>query len=433
MRGISGLLDVSLFDGWLPAAVYALALGLFLYLAIRRPTKRWLLTILAALAVAAIIQTLTVLVIDHWLLPFGVPFEFRVWFWIGLGVGTGCIALANLWNSRWWRKVLALVAAVFIILAATLAVNEVYGQYPTLRDAFGLRTYPELPAALIAAASEEEHPSIEEWTAPADLPTKGAVYSVEIPASTSGFPARHAAVYLPPAALTASAPALPVLLALAGQPGEPSNVFASGQLDTILDRFSAEHGGLAPIVIAPDQLGTQHDNPMCVDGPLGNSLSYLAVDVRQWIVESLPVRTDRLSWTIAGFSQGGTCALQLGTAQSEIFGSFIDVSGEVGPTLGDEETTVMLGFEGSRSRFAAAQPLNYLKGMTLEDTRAVLAVGELDPTFGPEMARVRTAVTEAGVQVDSLVSPGTGHDWATARFGFERGIELLADRMGLGQ
>ncbi len=42
-----------------------------------------------------------------------------------------------------------------------------------------------------------------------------------------------------------------------------------------LDRLAAAHHGLAPIVVMPDQLGEATRNPMCVDGPLGDSRTYL--------------------------------------------------------------------------------------------------------------------------------------------------------------
>jgi len=54
-----------------------------------------------------------------------------------------------------------------------------------------------------------------------DLAAAGVVSTVVIPGSVSGFAARPAWVYLPPAALVRNPPALPVLVLLHGQPGSP--------------------------------------------------------------------------------------------------------------------------------------------------------------------------------------------------------------------
>ena len=50
-------------------------------------------------------------------------------------------------------------------------------------------------------------------------------------------------------------PALPVVLMLSGQPGSPGRVFQAGGIQTMMDGYAKTHDGLAPIVIAADQLG----------------------------------------------------------------------------------------------------------------------------------------------------------------------------------
>ncbi len=117
-----------------------------------------------------------------------------------------------------------------------------------------------------------------------------------------------------------------------------------------LDRIAARHHGLAPIVVMPDQLEAASNNPMCLDGPLGNSATYLTQDVPKWVRANLHAATRASDWAIAGFSQGGTCALQLGATFPDRFGSWIDVSGQRGPTLGDEGDTIKRGFRATERR-----------------------------------------------------------------------------------
>ncbi len=98
-----------------------------------------------------------------------------------------------------------------------------------------------------------------------------------------------------------------------------------------MDALATIDRGLAPIVVVPDQLGPRSANPMCVDGKLGNSRTYLTRDVPAWITSHLKVQTAAAAWTIGGFSQGGTCAIQLGAGDPSRFGNLIDVSGEGRP------------------------------------------------------------------------------------------------------
>lgn len=421
------MLDTSLVDGWLPVLVLGAAAAAALSQLVRRPSRPFLRALGIAVGVALLVQATLVLVVDTLIVPFGIPLEYRTWWWIFAGLLGLAIAVPGFVRTRRWRKVVAGAAVPLSVLAAGLGVNLTYGQYPTLRDALGLTSYPELPAALMRGSDLP----LAEWTPPADLPAAGSVYSVAIPAIVSGFPARDAVVYLPPAALVDTPPRLPVLLAMAGQPGAPTDVFTSGQLAAIADRWAADRAGVAPVIVVPDQLGTAADNPMCVDGALGNSRTYLERDVRDWVLRSLPVSAERTAWVVAGFSQGGTCALQLATGSPELFGAFADIAGDEGPTLGTPERTLADGFGGDEAAYRAAQPLEYLNGATLDDTAALLVVGELDPVMGPQLRRVQAALEAAGVPTTWLTSPGTGHDWATARAGFAAALELFGERMGI--
>ena len=56
---------------------------------------------------------------------------------------------------------------------------------------------------------------------------------------------------------------------------------------------------------------------MCVDGPLGYSATYLTVDVPGVDpIAHLHGQAARRAWAIGGFSQGGTCSLQLAARAS---------------------------------------------------------------------------------------------------------------------
>ena len=273
------------------------------------------------------------------------------------------------------------------------------------------------------------------WTAPADLPTQGRLLRVTIPATRSHFVARQALLYLPPAALTADPPALPVDVLLSGQSrgAGPEDVQTGGAIEQTMDALATVDRGLAPIVVVPDQLGPRSANPMCVDGALGNSRTYLTEDVPAWVTSHLRVQTAASAWTIGGFSQGGTCAIQLGAGDPSRFGNLIDVSGEDGPTLGSERKTIDEGFGGNRAAWAAAQPAALLRaGAPFRGSNAFFAAGALDTTYGPVMPVMAGRARAAGMHVATWVVPGGRHSWVTARAALAAGLDWLQPRVGLG-
>lgn len=273
------------------------------------------------------------------------------------------------------------------------------------------------------------------WTAPSDLPATGRLLRVTIPATRSHFAARQALLYLPPAALTADPPALPVDVLLSGQSrgAGPDDVQTGGQIERTMDALATLDRGLAPVVVVPDQLGPQSANPMCVDGKLGNSRTYLTQDVPAWVTSHLRVQTAASAWTIGGFSQGGTCAIQLGAGDPARFGNLIDVSGEDGPSLGSVTKTITEGFAGNRAAWEAAQPAALLRaGAPFRDSNAFFAAGALDTTYGPVMPVMAERARAAGMHVATWVVPGGRHSWVTARAALAAGLDWLQPRVGLG-
>jgi S-formylglutathione hydrolase FrmB len=310
-------------------------------------------------------------------------------------------------------RVVAVLALPLVLLTAAAGVNSDFGQFPTLRTALGIPVFGAL----------DTKPTIG---------THGTVGTVIIPPTLSGFHARPALVYLPPAAIQVHPPVLPVVEMLSGQPGSPQDVFTAGHLASILDGWAAKHGGTAPIVVVPDQLGAPEQNPMCVDSALGNSATYLTVDVPTWVRAHFRVASAPAGWAIAGFSQGGTCAAQLGAGHPELYGTLFDISGELAPKAGTPEQSVQAAFGGSQAVYAAAAPAAILAAHApYRSLRAILAVGGNDARYLPWTHTLADAATAAGVSTTIIISPGTSHDWPTVRYAWSTAMPLLARALGL--
>ncbi|MDJ0378023.1 alpha/beta hydrolase-fold protein [Cryobacterium sp. PH31-L1] len=422
-------LDVNLIDAPLLAALYG-ATGLALLLVLLGPTgvRRAVLTVIGAVVGAAAGWVLAWLVSDVWD-PWGVSLSIATRLWTAALGASVAIVLLNLRDQARWRRVLAICALPLCLLSAAAGINANVGQFPTLRVALGLASFPQLDQALAAARSDTPAAAT---AGAASSAGDGIVGTVTIPATVSGFAARPALVYLPPAAMGTNPPALPVVEMLSGQPGSPSDVFTAGGLASILDRYAQAHSGLAPIVVVPDQLGAPDNNPMCVDSKLGNAASYLTVDVPTWIRAHLHVVAQPLGWTIAGFSQGGTCSIQLGAAHPQLYGTILDISGELVPSNGSEAHTVAAGFDGSAASYAAAAPSAILAAHApYADLAAIFVVGDGDLRFLPGVHAIADAAHRAGVDSRLFESSGTAHDWHTVDYAWTTALPLIAARTGL--
>lgn len=429
------LLDLRLQTGPLPVIVFCLSAVALLVLGTRRPVRRWLPTqLLGALVGAGVGLVLAWLVSDVWN-SFGVALTPITRLWFALGVGGIGFAIAGLWRARVWRVVVGGASVLLFAFAGAIGVNVDVAEFPTLGSALGVDTIHKLalPLSKPTPMINTVESLAQSWHAPADLPKAGTLGSVTIPATVSHFAARSALVYLPPAALVNNPPRLPVLEMLSGQPGQPSNLITSGALATILDQFASAHAGLAPIVVIPDQLGAPQLNPMCLDSPLGNSATYLTVDVPTWINQHLHVLSGRAAWAIGGFSQGGTCAIQLGAKYRALYGSIFDIAGQLAPFRGSVASTIATGFGGSAAAYAAAVPTALLAaGAPYADTLGVFFVGQNDARYGAVSVVISNAARAAGMTVHFEQSPGTAHDWHTVQYALRQGIPLLAIHWGLG-
>ena len=202
----------------------------------------------------------------------------------------------------------------------------------------------------------------------------------------------------------------------------------AGRLAEVVDRFAAAHHGLAPVVIVPDATGSSFGNTLCLDSRLGAVETYLATDVPAWAAVNLQVDNRRLA--IGGFSFGGTCAVQLAVRRPDVYLSFLDVSGQVEPTLGDHARTVRAAFGGDEAAFRRVNPLDELRGARFPHSAGVLAVGRDDAEYRPQAELMAAATRAAGMSVAVDVRPG-GHSWSLAAEALGRALPWLAGRAGL--
>jgi S-formylglutathione hydrolase FrmB len=427
------LTALDIVEGPVPTAAALLAIPAGVFLLARRWRRGALVPLLAALLAVG-----TAWAAGQWATASGLsthPLPLAVLAWIAAAACALLLAGAGLRGGRWPRRVLAPVAAILVLAAAALQVNAYYSFYRTLGDVTGAST------ADIAPLTESSHPGhaasnpplpLARWAPPPDMPEHGRVTSAHILGTVSGFTARRAYIYLPPAHSVPRHPVLPVLVLISGQPGSPSDWLTAGRLQTVLDDFAAAHRGLAPITVVVDANGTATANTMCMDSRIARADTYLATDVPAWIAANLDATTDHEHWAIGGFSFGGTCAIQMATLHPGTYSNALDFSGEAEPALGPTRAaTIQESFAGDTAAFDARTPLHQLKKRHYHHSWAYFAAGAEDSEFTACMHRVATAASHAGMTVQAESIPAVGHSWRVASASLGPALDWLSSRLAL--
>lgn len=429
-------METSLITGTVRVLLFAIGVvGLLVLLAHRG--RRWWLRWVPTAVVGGLVAALAVMfAVNQLWRPFPDVLPTVIVVWTGLIVTAVILGLALVPRTRWPGRVLALVAVLAVVISGAAQVNQHFGAYPTVRAALGKPVNGQVafsavpgPTSQVLAPSAAA-PVGAAWTPPTGMAANGVVTTARIPGSTSGFAARSAWIYLPPAYLVTPRPLLPVLVLVAGQPGTPRDWFDGGRLAAVMDRFAQAHRGLTPVVVVADSLGSQLAQPLCVDSRAGNSFSYLTVDVPRWVRSTLQVDENPRNWAVGGMSSGGTCALQLAVNAPAVYPTFIDISGQVEPTLGSRAQTVRTLFDGNEAAFTRVNPLDVLATTRFPDSAGTIVAGRDDATYRPQAQTVVAAATKAGMAIRYLELPG-GHSWAVWGAGLEQSLPWLATRLGL--
>lgn len=394
IKAISGLPLTDPVDGGIFIALLLLGAGLVLWGLKKRDV--------VSLGLALPVVGAAYLLLKHWDVPLHL-------FLAGLVPVTALISLAH----HAGRRVLMATVAVFTSLAVAGLANMEYQSYPTVASLD--------PSPVTQTISYDQLASYNGREA-------GAIVTVDLPGTTSGFAARQAIAYLPPAYFAGKD--LPVIVLLHGNPGGPEQWFGSGEAAQTANTFQQANGGVSPIVVAVDATGSETANPICVDSSMGNVMTYLSADVPAGIKQAFHVDGDQSHWTVGGLSYGGTCTLQILTNHPEVYGSGIDLSGEAEPTIGKHQDTVAKFFAGSEDAYQAVNPAHLLTTRTYPATEVVFIAGQQDSLATAALSGLSDAARRAGMATYYGTRPG-GHSFEVWRPGLREAFAWAARRGGL--
>lgn len=391
----AAVLRTPIIEGVVPLSVYCLAVVSLLFVVLRRPSRRSLLVAVLGAGGGVLVAVGVWWVCIRWLNLFGTGLSRPIYVWFGATLAAMGISAAGLMRRGAALKVTAGISLIASLLAGTLAINAVFGLNRTVGNLFGIveENALPLPATAPATASPAASALWQSWTPPSDMPQKGRISTVSVPNSASGFAARSAGLYLPPAALVADAPRLPVVLMLMGHPGNPDPT----PIAEVLDAYAANHHGLAPIVLVADQVGVAVRDTGCVDSRQDRVRTYLTQDVVPWMRTHLNVLPDPRSWVVAGYSNGGQCAISLATQYPDVFGTSISVSGEEYPGSENPTDTLKRLFDGNAKRYEAAKPLVMMTQGRHDSTTAIFTAAKDDPHYLDVARRFAAGAKQAGM------------------------------------
>jgi enterochelin esterase-like enzyme len=426
------LLDLQIIGGVVPWVLTLTSLALLIALLIRTPTKGWVIGSAIAIVVGVAVAA-GIFIWANATLYFEIPLPSSVLAWTAAAFAGVGLAIVCLWRGRWWQRIIAVGAIAAFALTGTVQVNAAFGIDPTVADLLGVTV--NNPIALPNGHRLTPHAAggalYARWHAPSGMPPQGQTGTVSIPGTVSHFHARLAGLYLPPAALAPNAPALPLMIMMMGYPGVPS----IRPTADVVASFAATHHGLAPIVVVADQVGTNGD-PGCTNGGRGNAEQYITTDVLDWARTHLNIIQNPRYWTIAGYSNGATCAVKIAAQYPKVFRSVLAVSPELFIGTHYRGTMIHHVFHGNVAAWQAAKPTvilakhahqrHYYRGLY-----TIITTGALDTRYGLQTRELAAAAKRAGMFVTLQVLPGVTHVGANVAYGLSTGIGLLYPRWGL--
>jgi S-formylglutathione hydrolase FrmB len=437
---------LSLLHGWFPAAVQVIALLVALS-AIGWRRRRWRSwALLLALSVAGGVTALS-----HWYITSigvaGDPAPASLWLWIAMSGLAAAVLLLGWPGARWWRHGLAILSVPLCVLCVTLALNGWVGYFPTVLAAWNQLTSGPLPDQI-------DRLRVTEMQLAGTKPTKGVVVPVAISADASHFTHRQELVYLPPAWFgTNPPPRLPTIMMVSSAFNTPADwLRAGGAFDTI-DDFAAHHHGFAPVLVFVDPTGAFDNDTECVNGSRGNAADHLTKDVAPFVVSNFGVSADRANWGVAGWSMGGTCAVDLTVMHPDMFSAFVDIAGDRSPNVGTKDQTIARLFGGNAAAWAAFDPVTVITrhdrytgvsgwfdvpasstAQNLAQAANPALASSTDPSANPEgqdaAAKALCDVASANGITCAVVTQSGKHDWPFAAQAFAASLPWLAATLG---
>lgn len=433
---------ISLMHGWVPIAVQLVA-AVTLGLATGWRSRRWRMVWLPAATSLGVIAALGA----HRCIGARAPQALYVW--IGLFAMAMAVAILGWRGARWWRRGLSMLAVPLCLLWSLLVLNQWVGYFQTVQSAWNQFAAVPLP-------DQTDKATLTTLAANGAKPAHGSLVSVQVPDDASRFQHREELVYLPPAWFASyPPPQLPTVMMIGGMINTPADWVRAGNAVDTVDAFAAAHGGNAPVLVFVDPGGSFDNDTECVNGTRGNAADHLTKDVVPYMISNFGVSPDPSRWGVAGWSMGGTCAVDLTVMHPNLFSAFVDIEGDLTPNTGTKDETVANLFGGDAAAWARFDPTTVIErhgrytgvsgwfaissgGLpaphrdgTSVDASAMALAGRAAADPGNQAAAAAALCALGRTHgIDCAVVAQTGkHDWPTAGAAFAAALPWLTGQL----
>lgn len=404
--------------GWAPLSVQIIAAVSSGYVLLRRRPPCKPIHVGAALAVGV-----AAVVAGRWTLQnSGISGEvapWSLWAWTFATAFAMAIAVTG-WRvgSGWWRHG-AVLATSLSLLSTGLVVNGWIGYLPTVTVAWDQLTGRPLP-------HQRDWSSAVAMRSRGVVPPDGQLVAVDTGDRASGFRHRTEWVYLPPAWFRSStADSTSAVMMIGGEFSTSVDWVRAGQAVATADRYASAHDGNAPVLVFVDANGTFTNDTECVNGIRGKAADHLTKDVVPGIVGRFGVGAGPTHWSVAGFSSGGTCAVDLAAMHPETFGTFVDIGGDERPNVGTREQTMQRLFGGDREEWSEFDPATAMaRHGRYPATAGLFIVPDSAHSDTDAANRLCDVGAAHGIECSVTTVPGR-HTWPFAAAAFEVALPWL--------
>ena len=325
-----------------------------------------------------------------------------------------------------FRVLAACLAFLPAMVFGVAAVNKFYDYYQTwggmINDltSQGAGNLPKY-AAGGKGTNKQFDKNIGRVTSQAEDAQVGYLFQTSVTGARSHL-TRDVYVYLPPQYFQKSFRhyKFPVIELLHGSPGGPRAwVDVMGVIPTFLSLLGT-HPDDAAVLVMPDTDGSPRYGLQCLNNPGGiQDMTFVARDVPDAIARIARVQPPGRAWGVAGYSEGGYCAANIGLQVPKGYGAVGVLSGYFAPIRsqvpagnkpGGRPLTVnvFLGHPGLR---LINTPRNYATRVPVNDELPAfwLAAGAEDTEDVLAAQGFRQVLQTRMVYVPLIVVPGGGH------------------------
>jgi enterochelin esterase-like enzyme len=239
-----------------------------------------------------------------------------------------------------FRVVAACLSFVPAMVFGIAVVNKYYDYYQTwgamVSDLSGQSAaVPQLsaaglgkgpPSVAVSSLGALSNPSLDAQY--------GLLFSTTITGRRSHI-SRQAYVWLPPQYFSKAYAnyRFPAIELLHGSPGQPGSWVNVMNVIPVFLQAMAAHKASPAVLVMPNTDGGLQYALQCLNDPHGlQDMTYVGKDVPGWVAANLRVQSPGGAWGIAGYSEGGFCAANIGLQYAASFGAVGVLSGYFAPT-----------------------------------------------------------------------------------------------------